>query len=264
MKSFKATLLTTLISFFITPTLAYSEQPRHMVSAGWLHIENRSESDPLTTSSLRVDASHTDTGTEFSVGALDTVVITYSYAFTDNMSVVVLGGVPPEVELEGEGTSAMLGDLEAYGTLATAKQMSPTLIGQYRFGNPNQATRPFFGLGVTYTHLTDLELDSELEEAFIGSVKAQTLGLAEEVSVRVDADDVLSPVMLLGIESHLTGGWYAIGTVSYMPLETSTSVTTKITKSANEGLLPLGDFSQSETRIEVDPIMYFVGVGYRF
>lgn len=250
--------------FSTTPLSVMADEGRHMFSAGWLHIDNHPDSDPLTTASVRKGASHTDSNTRFTVDDLDTAIITYSYNFTSHLSGLILGGIPPKVELKGTGVSAIVGDLDQYDTLATAKQMTPTLMGQYIFGEENQTIRPFVGLGGAFTHLTDVHLDPAVEQAFINAVKTQTFGLAQEVEVNVKTKNMWSPVAALGFQARFAPGWYAIGTVSYLPLETSTTVTTSVTKSANAALLQEGNFSRSETTISVNPTIYYLGVGHRF
>lgn len=264
MKCLKVALLALSLLFTAATMNVRAEEGRHMISAGWLHIDNHPDSDPLTTTSVRSGASRTDSGTQFTVDDLDTAVITYSYSFTANLSGLVLGGIPPKIKLKGSGTSAIVGDLDQYDTLATAKQMTPTLMGQYTFGEENQTVRPFVGLGAAYTHLSDVKLDSAVEQAFINAVKAQTLGAAQEVDVRVKTENMWSPVAALGVQARFAPGWYAIGTISYLPLETTTTVTTSVTKSASPALLKTGDFSHSKTTISVDPTVYYLGIGYRF
>lgn len=263
MKPIKACIAT--FSFALAAALpAHAEDGRHMISGGWLHVDNRTDSSPLTTTQVRNGSSTTEPGTSFSAHDADTVALIYTYAFDAHLSGQFVAGYPPPFELTGQGTSSFVGDLEQYGTLAEAKQLSPTAIAIYTFRDPAEAFRPYVGLGVTYTRFTDIELNPALEQAFVNAVKTRTGGAAQQVSVRAEAESSWDPVVVLGAEYRFAPRWYAIGSVSYLPLDTRAAVTTTITQSANPALLPTGDFTRSEAEADLDPIVTFLGVGYRF
>lgn len=257
-------LFPTAFALLLTTTMTQADEGRHMVSAGWLHIDTRPESTPLRTTSLRNGASTTDTGTAFSVEDMDTAALTYAYAFSDNLSGMILSGIPPEIELTGSGTSSMVGNLSRYGSLAKATVLSPTLIAQYTFRSPAVAFRPFAGLGVSYTRFSDVEMNPALEQAFIDAVKTRTSGAALDVAVRIETEDSWSVVALLGTDYRISPKWHIVASLAYLPLETDATVTTNVTRSANPALLPTGDFSRSESSMDINPIVSFLGIGYRF
>lgn len=242
-----------------------AEEGRHMISGAWLHVDtSQVESDPLNTTRIATGTSQQDNGTSFSLSDADTFAFTYTYAFNDNWSAQLLGGVPPRFKLSGDGHSSLVGDLGSYGTLAEVRQWSPTALAIYTFGNPTQAFRPYVGIGAAYTRFDDIEMNPALEAAFVQAVKTRTGGAALDVGVRAEADDTWDPVVTVGAQYGFAPRWYAIASVSYLPLSTTATVTTTVKQSAAPALLPTGDFSRSQASMDINPIVSYLGVGYRF
>lgn len=236
---------------------------RHMLSAGWLHIDTRPDSEPLRTTRVATGVATAEPGTSFSLDDGDTLGLTYTYAFSDHFSGQLVGGVPPVFHLSGRGNSLLVGDLAGYGSLAKVRQWSPTALAIYTFGDPRRALRPYLGLGVAYTRFADVQLDPALRQAFVQAVQTRTSGAALSVGVDAEADDAWDPVATLGLEYRLRAHWYAIASVSWLPLSTTATVTTTVNRSASPAL-PTGPFSRSAASMDIDPVVGFLGVGYRF
>lgn len=269
MKFMKAALAPLSLALASVATVAsagsVAEEGHHMVSAAWLHVDtSQSKSEPLTTSNVRNGSTITDTGTSTQLNNTDTLALTYTYSFNDSWSAQVLGGVPPKFTLSGSGHSALVGDLGSYGDLAEVRQWSPTALAIYTFGQPSQAFRPYVGLGVAYTKFDDIELNPAFENALISAVKAQApAGVIQGVQVDVEADDSWDPVLTIGGQYNFAKNWYAIGSVSYLPLSTTATVTTNITKTATP-LVPTGKATVSQASMDINPIVTYLGIGYRF
>lgn len=242
-----------------------AEEGRHMISAAWLHVDtSQSKSDPLTTTNVRSGVSTTDAGTSTELSNADTLALTYTYALNDHWSAQVLGGVPPKFKLSGSGHSALVGELGSFDDLAEVRQWSPTALAIYTFGQPSQAFRPYVGLGVAYTKFDDIELNPAFENAMIAAVKAQApAGLIQGVKVEAEADDSWDPVVTIGGQYSFAKNWYAIGSVSYVPLSTTAKVTTTITQVALP-VVPTGKATVSQASMDINPIVTYLGVGYRF
>lgn len=74
-----------------------------------------------------------------------------SYMVTENISGELAFGVPPKLDIKGDGVIAQA------GKIADTKVWSPILMAQYRFGNATTVFRPYVGIGVTYVKFTDVE-----------------------------------------------------------------------------------------------------------
>lgn len=267
MKLMPAALASLSLAVIATTAHAGSvaEEGHHMVSAAWLHVDtSQSKSDPLTTTNVRSGASTTDAGTSTELNNADTLALTYTYAFNDHWSAQVLGGVPPTFKLSGSGHSALVGNLGSYGDLAEVRQWSPTALALYTFGQPSQAFRPYVGLGVAYTKFDNIELNPTFENALASAVKAQApAGYIQGVKVEAEADDSWDPVVTIGGQYSFAKNWYAIGSVSYVPLSTTATVTTTITKTVTPAI-PTGKATVSQASMDINPIVTYLGVGYRF
>jgi len=87
-------------------------------------------------------------GAEASVGNATTVVATYERELAPNVGIELVLGVPPTIKASGSGSVAFLGEV------LTAKNLAPTLLINYHFGNANSALRPYIGVGINYTRFT--------------------------------------------------------------------------------------------------------------
>ncbi|MCH8179478.1 MAG: OmpW family protein [Proteobacteria bacterium] len=111
------------------------------------------------------------------------------------------------------------------GDIGTLKHLPPTLSAQYHF-NPEGKVRPYVSLGVNYTRFSSVHL---LDGA--GKVDKSSFGLSYGA----------------GMDVQLSGPWYLNVDVKKVGIKTDVSVSgTK-----------LGTF-------KVDPLLFGVGIGYRF
>jgi outer membrane protein len=85
-------------------------------------------------------------GTKIDVQSATSLIITATYMFTANWSAEFFAGLPYKHDVIGDGS------IKGVGTIGTVKQISPTLFGQYRFGEAQSSFRPYVGLGLTYAH----------------------------------------------------------------------------------------------------------------
>ncbi|MDQ8036795.1 MAG: OmpW family outer membrane protein [Pedobacter sp.] len=184
----------------------------NLFNIGWFHIKPRDKSstvhtelnptvikgakvlfDPGNTGSDFVPASSwNQEGTSVAADDLGTLALTFTHFLTDNWAVNFVGGIPPEVTLQGKGAVTVPGSVtgepngfyssicldgsgnqhsgtdpfacgrEAKQPLATAKQWSPALVVQYYFNEPTARFRPYVGLGVSYNFFTDIEVGSNV------------------------------------------------------------------------------------------------------
>ncbi len=183
-----------------------------MVTAGWFHIMPKDKSSTVHTeinptviegskavfSSFNPDlvpaSSWDQAGTSVSADNVDTLALTFTHFITDNWAINLVGGIPPEITLQGHGAvtvpGALTGDPQSLyssvcldgsgnqhsGTepfacgregkqpLATAKQWSPAVVVQYYFNDPSARFRPYVGLGVSYNFFTGIEVGKNIAD----------------------------------------------------------------------------------------------------
>ncbi len=170
-------------------------------------------------------------------GATANVIDTTSFAFvyqrflTDSLSIQVAGGYPPKFGVDGDGVIGGLGEV------VTLTALNPTIFLSYHFLDRTAAIRPFLGVGVNYTNFVDEQSTAALDAALFGSTR---VSLSSFVAVAVTA----------GADIRIAGPWTASVSLSYLSADTdATLVTGGISRTMN---------------IELDPVTFFIGIGYEF
>lgn len=243
---------------------------RHNIASGIIYIAPQSSADPLhtTTAATMIPplASFDSPGTNATVRSAQTLGLTYNYFFTPKISLEFIGGIPPRLELEGSGqvVAPFLGgipitNLDAHKPLVEVRSWNPALNLQYHFGHPGQPIRPYIGLGVSYNKFDDFKINPGFESDL--KAAGQLLGLitlnpnAANPTVDVTSSSSWQPLATVGLTGDISEHWYGIFSVSYMPLDTDAAVTVRDSTGAA--------LATSTTTIDVNPVIAFLGVGYR-
>ena len=215
----------------------------------------------------------------------------------------MIGGIPPKVDIKGKGEIVanmtgvafpdgedVLGIKELFlssgldlkqdipiTNLGNKKKASsvrawtPALEAQYQFGKTGiNKFRPFVGAGIMYAHFNDIKLDSAIESDLkaaghmIQNILDDKAGAALEgkissadPKVRVKTTDAIAPIVTLGATYDLNSNWYGIASVSYAKLNNRANIDV-IDRNTGNKLI------HSSTKIDIDPLITYVGVGYRF
>ena len=214
-----------------------------VVGAGWLHFAPQDSSKPLTfTSPVNREVPGSGSG----VDSTSTLGLSAIYFADSNWAVEGVLGVPPKFKLQGEGTLAGLGEI------GQAKQWSPTFLGKYYFGNGNDPIRFSLGLGATYVWYSDVNLSNGLQNAVGGQLR-RPVGTS---STTAKLDKSFAPVLNAGVSWQFDRHWGVSLSVSYIPLKTTATLTTRAANGATIGT--------SEARLKLDPIVTYAAVTYRF
>lgn len=264
-----ASLLSSILSSYSSAD--DSDYKKHNVAAGIFYIAPQSSADPLhtTTSATMIPplASFDSPGTNATVRDAQTLGLTYNYFFSPNISLEFIGGIPPRLQLEGSGQviAPFLGgipitNLDEHKPLVEVRSWNPALNLQYHFGHPGQSIRPYVGLGVSYNKFDDFKINPGFESDL--KAAGQLLGLitlnpnASDPSVDVTSSSSWQPLATVGLTGDIGEHWYGIFSISYMPLDTDAAVTVRDSTGAA--------LATSTTTIDVNPVIGFLGVGYRF
>jgi outer membrane protein len=225
---------------------ANSEGQRFAVSAGWMHIMPQGKAQGVKSTNALL-GSVNDAQSGFEIKDADTGAILFDYLVNDNVSLELVAGVPPKMDVEGKGSIVQNRvNLEKVSTLADLKAYTPALLAKYQFGTASSKFRPFVGAGVMYAHFSDVkatnETNSYLKTAIGGQINS------------IEVKDAVAPVALLGADYNFNKNWYATASVSYAHLST------EATLNASSALGAL----QGKTKIEINPVVTYLGLGYRF
>ena len=88
-------------------------------------------------------------GADADVGNATTVLVSFEREIAPNIGAELVLGWPPTIKADGAGSVAFLGEV------LSAKNVSPTLLFNYHFGDRSAKWRPYIGLGINYTYFAD-------------------------------------------------------------------------------------------------------------
>lgn len=220
-----------------------------------------------------------------------------NYFFTDNISLEIKAGIPPKVDIMGKGKISApfaavatpqignlpldfleiglkndipIANLDGRGKAAEARAWTPAFEFQYHFGKTGvNKFRPYVGVGLMYAYFNDLKMNPALEQDLItaghmlANIKQGNAGAALEKTkstanpvVELKASDAFAPIGTVGFTYDFNDRWFAVGSVSYAQLKGETTITVKDAQ--------LGELIQAKSDIEINPILGYAGVGYRF
>jgi outer membrane protein len=132
-----------------------------------------------------------------------------SYMFTDSISVELAFGIPPKLDVKGDGVIAQA------GKIAETKVWSPILMAQYRFGNAKSMLRPYVGIGASYVKFTGVETTPIL------SVLTNPGG-----STSASIDGAWGPVAQLGLTYNFGKNWFFDSSIVPMRLKSTAHLST--------------------------------------
>ncbi|MGI1679335.1 MAG: outer membrane beta-barrel protein [Cellvibrionaceae bacterium] len=174
-------------------------------------------------------------GTNATVDANTQVGLTLTYMLSNHIGLELLASTPFKHTATLRGGSALL--LPNSLDVADVKHLPPTLSLQYFPLSSGSKFQPYAGIGINYTIFFSEELNSETK-ALLGSGDVSldnSLGLAFEVGADYQLTDTLS------LNASI---WKAdIDTTADIDLDIGLNL---------------------ETDIEIDPIVYMVGLGFKF
>jgi outer membrane protein len=129
-----------------------------------------------------------------------------TYRLNDQWAVDVPLGLGFNHNIVGQGK------LAPYGTIATVKALPITTLMQYRFGESQQAIRPYAGLGVSYVKFLDAQGSAKLD------------AISHQANTTLSMQSKWAPSAQIGVQFKLTEALKL--DVSYIQTYVSTRTTT--------------------------------------
>lgn len=159
------------------------------------------------------------TGLDLSINDKVIPEVDISYFLSPNFALELILTYPQKHDVKSGGAK-----------IGSFKHLPPTLTAQYHFTNMG-GWRPYVGLGLNYTHISDVNWDPAVEAALQPSLKKDSFGLAAQV----------------GADVPIGGGWLL--NVDVKKVQIGTEVSSFGAKA--------GDF-------KVNPWLASIGFGKRF
>lgn len=162
-------------------------------------------------------------GADATSGNATTVILVYERMATENIGVELVLGIPPRVRADAAGTVAFLGS-----DILSAKNLGPTLLVNYHFGQPGDALRPYVGAGVNYTKF---------------------IGIRSRLAPDVQMSSSTGWAAQAGVDYALNNEWSVFASVAVLRVKSN------VVASGSTVL---------QTSIDFRPIVYTFGTAYRF
>ncbi len=250
----------------------------NVVSAGWFNIQTSGHSDPLTTTVAQVPINYplglpstfSAPGSSLSTSNANTVGFTFSHFFTDHIALTAVGGLPPEFKIYGHGElippgpagalgRQSLGDPALNPIITKARQWSPAAMVQYHFLEPTSSFRPFVGVGLSYNFFTNIEVNPAFANSLNSNLGASlpqaraSRGRRRYMPMRRRHGRRCSTS---GAPYNFNEHWGADGVGHVYPAVSTSTMTVK----ASDGTV----LSTSKTKLEPNPIVFYLAASYKF
>lgn len=232
------------IALGATATAAQAQSAGSFVlSTGWMHIAPQVSTGPMNTQLDTVfgPMSSSNSAISAKIGTANTIGLTGTYFITDHIAAEVVAGLPPKFSIYGAGSA------ESYGKIGSARMWSPSVLMKYYFAGPNATFRPYLGVGASYLWFSGAQITNS-------SFQSEVLKGDTKVSVTKG----LAPVLNAGFSYAFAKNWYASLSVSFIPV--SRTLTLDTPQSSARGVKS----SRSTVRTQLNPIVTYLSVGYRF
>ena len=158
-----------------------------------------------------------------------------TYFFTRNFAAELILGVTKH-HVTGTGAAATNG-LD----VGKAWLLPPTLTLQYHF-NPEGTLRPYVGAGINYTRFSSVDLDANL-----------AIGGTTGLPLRIDRSS-FGWALQVGADYKIADKWFLNVDLKYVTIDTDIYV-------KNNAVALQG---QKVSKLDIDPLLFSVGIGYRF
>tara|TARA_R110000868_G_scaffold284976_1_gene545397 strand:+ start:835 stop:1521 length:687 start_codon:yes stop_codon:yes gene_type:complete len=219
-----------LLALAIAAPLAQAYQAGDIiVRAGAITVDPQESSSDIWVGALNTDVA----GTKATLDSDTQLGLNFAYMLTNNIGIELLAATPFSHDVGVQGMPGAFAGLN--GNLGELKHLPPTLSVLYYPLDASSAFQPYLGAGINYTWFFDTELSSEAEtKGFSGLDMKDSWGLAAQV----------------GMDYMLTDNIMLNAQVRYIDIETT-------------GTTSYGG-QKVKVDVDVDPLVYMVGLGYKF
>lgn len=167
------------------------------------------------------------------------VTITGTYMFHKNFGVEVVGALPFQHDINGDGA------LKGVGKVAETKHLPPTVLVQFYPLESNTFVQPYVGLGVNYTKFFENDTTDEFTSTLNGVINTSY------TDTSIDLDDSTGVGAEVGADWILNKNLSINTSVWYLDIETTAHI--------NGGGAEVTKFD-----VTIDPLVYAVGLAYKF
>lgn len=230
----KSLLSASLIALALAAPIANAHEAGDiLVRAGAITVNPKADSG-----SVKVDrgpVAGANLGGKATMSSDTQLGLNFAYMLTNNIGIELLAATPFEHDVKLKNTALA----PANGKLGTLKHLPPTLSVVYYPLDSKSVFQPYVGAGINYTWIYDEHVGSRASAAGFDNFRAKnSWGLAWQVG----ADYMLTDKLMLNAQ------------VRYIDINTTAYVD-------NNSVAP---GTRAKVNVDVDPMVYMVGLGYKF
>lgn len=178
-------------------------------------------------------------GASADIDGRTTLSMSVLHMFTDDIAAEFTLGDPPKLTVN---LNTPNGAAQSHPGAATAKVLTPALVGKYLFMDKSSAYRPYLGLGVTRVSFSGVTANKS--DATVNAVGGGSASLSSS----------WAPIYNAGIIYNINDKWSLNGSLSYIPIKTDVTLTGA---GAGTGTTTTGT-------LKINLVDYVVRVGYKF
>lgn len=222
----RKTLTASLLALAVAAPFAQAfEAGDIIVRAGAITVDPREDSSDISTATTGPLA-----GTKATLDSDTQLGLNFAYMVTDNIGIELLAATPFQHTVGLKGMP-----LNLDGKLGDIKHLPPTLSAVYYPLASQSAFQPYVGLGINYTIFFDEDLTSQRTgQGFSNLELDDSWGLAAQIG----ADYMLTDKVMLNAQ------------VRWIDIDTEATADSA--------------FGKVKVDVDVDPMVYMVGLGYKF
>ena len=239
MTKFRKLAVATLLSSTAASSAFAYEKGDFIIRTGYAAIVPDEKSDVLGLDGIGDVGNLLGTTTGLTTDDSETLAISLTYMFSENWGLNTIIAPPPEHNVYAYG-------LEPLGVskLGTYKYVPAILAVQYYIPTGTRF-EPYLGLGVNYTYFFDEETVDSLDASLFAS------------DTELEIDPGFGWVAQAGVDYRINDSWTLSAAAYYIDLETDAQL--NITNTAL-----LGSDATLKTSAELNPMIYFLSIGYQF
>ncbi|MDX1458991.1 MAG: OmpW family outer membrane protein [Marinobacter sp.] len=220
---------------------ALAHQPGDfIIRAGAALVDPQDSSDSVTLGGAGVG----DGNWEVSVESNTQLGITASYIVAEHFAIGLLGATPFKHDIKADGSIA------GAGKLGETKHLPPTLTLQYFPLDSSQPYQPYAGIGLNYTNF----FEEKTTDTLTGAVDA-ALGGGVIDDTELELDDSFGLALELGLDMRLTDRLGLNAALWWVDIDTTAEI--HAIQNGNR-------IGTAEVDVDIDPMVYMVGLSYSF
>lgn len=226
----KSLLAASLLALSIATPMAQAYQAGDIiVRAGAISVDPQESSSDIWVGALGTDVA----GTKATLDSDTQLGLNFAYMLTNNIGIELLAATPFSHNVSVKGMPGGFAGLN--GKLGELKHLPPTLSVVYYPLDAASAFQPYVGAGINYTWFFDTKLSSDAQDkGFSGLDMQDSWGLSAQI----------------GMDYMLTDNIMLNAQMRYIDIDTT-------------GTTSFGG-SKVKVDVDVDPMVYMVGLGYKF